>query len=264
MQGSELSKPAIWLIGDVEQREFADAVSLLQATAEVSSGEPELIVIAQCRPGIFRERELNRLRRSAPLAEVVSLLGSWCEGETRTGRPLSGAIRLYWYEFPSWWRRQLQLRDSGLRPNWTGYFQQRQPEHDGLLGANVAIAAAHFDTAAAIGDAIHSAKGRFTWLRESEPIDVSNSFDAGVWIGGQLSDEEASRLAGFCAQMAPHDAPVVALSDFPRQDRCRVARTTGAAAVLGIPWQNNDLIDELRRAIHDVKSSSSTLVTRAA
>jgi hypothetical protein len=264
MHGSKSSKPVIWLIGDVEHRDFADAVSLLKSTASIGSGEPELIVVAQSHPGTFRERELNRLRRSAPLAGVVSLLGSWCEGETRTGRPLSNALRLYWYEFSSWWQRQLHLRSTGSCPKWAGEIQHQQPARDGLLGTNVGISAATFDTVAAIGDAIHSAKGRFAWWRENQPMDCGRSVDAGVWIGGQLNDAEASRLASFCAQLAQQDAPVVALFDFPRQDRLQAALEAGAASVLGMPWRNDDLTDELRRALSHAKSPHATLATRAA
>ena len=42
---------------------------------------------------------------------------------------------------------------------------------------------------------------------------------AGIWVGGQLSEDESKRLARFCSHLAEANAPVVALLDFPRSDR---------------------------------------------
>jgi hypothetical protein len=110
--------PNVWLIGDVEHADFAEAVALLRATADMGTGLPELIVVAQSRPGAVGPGVFERLRRSAPMAGIVSLVGSWCEGEMRTGRPAVGVPRLYWYEFASWWRRQVALRTAGRCPEW--------------------------------------------------------------------------------------------------------------------------------------------------
>lgn len=265
MHGSDTHNPAIWLVGDVAHCDFADAVALLRSTASIGPAEPELIVVAQSRPGTIRELELNRLRESAPLAGVVSLLGSWCEGEMRTGRPLAETTRLYWYEFPSWWQRQLRLREAGLRPEWIGNLHPlRKPLHSDLCGAKVAIAATIFETIAAIGDAVRKANGQPSWWRENERIDANHAVDAGVWVGGQLSEMEAAQLALFCDELAQSTAPVVAILDFPRRDRCELARRAGAATVLGAPWRNHDLVDALRQAISDAKSLKAATTSRAA
>lgn len=265
MQRRETSTPAVWLVGDVEQRDFADAVALLGASANLASGPPEVIIVAQGRAGNFRLRELNRLRQSAPLAGVVSLLGSWCEGELRTGKPLPGATRLYWYEFPSWWRRQLALCSAGCCPDWVlNSHAVQRTDCRNLCGAIVAIAAADFETTAAIGNVVQAAKGRFFWCRDGQRSESIPTADAGLWIGGQLNDAEAGRLADFCSQLAQRRAPVVALLDFPRQDRVVTARNAGAAAVLGMPWNNLDLIDELLLAMNGAESTVSGEVHRAA
>ena len=58
----------------------------------------------------------------------------------------------------------------------------------------------------------------------------------------------------FVRDLARSNAPVVALLDFPRRDRCEVARRAGAAAVLGKPWLNADLIATIRK--HAIEQSS--------
>ena len=126
------NRPVVWLIGDAEHPDFRGAVELLSATAVVqrfvdavqACGQavpeliPDLIVWAASRPGLIPDSDVEQLRRRVPLAGIVSLLGSWCEGETRTGRPVKGVLRTYWYDFPSWWRRQLAQRAAGHCPDW--------------------------------------------------------------------------------------------------------------------------------------------------
>ena len=80
---------------------------------------PELIIRGPkpARAMIGRHR-VDAIAAHAPLAGIVALLGSWCEGETRASRPSHDVQRLYWYEFAPWWRRQLALRAAGHCPDW--------------------------------------------------------------------------------------------------------------------------------------------------
>jgi hypothetical protein len=251
MQDALLKRPNVWLVGDADHADFAEAVTLLRATASVGPGLPELIVVAQSRPGTMRLREIERLRRSVPLAGMVSLCGSWCEGETRTGRPAAGVRRLYWYEFPSWWRRQMALRAAGQCPDWA------RAEADfgiriadcGLISKRIAVETSCWDTEAAIRDVLWSAGAEAVWCRPERGIGNVEGVAAGIWEGGQLSDSEAERLAAFCGRMAAVDAPVVALLDFPRRERCEVARRAGAVGVLGKPWGSLDLLGAVGNAL---------------
>ena len=52
-----------------------------------------------------------------PLARIVGLLGSWCEGEVRSGRPWPGAMRIYWHQWPGRWHAELD-RLRGACPIW--------------------------------------------------------------------------------------------------------------------------------------------------
>jgi hypothetical protein len=251
MQDALLKRPNVWLVGDADHADFAEAVTLLRATASVGPGLPELIVVAQSRPGTMRLREFERLRRSVPLAGVVSLCGSWCEGETRTGRPAAGVRRLYWYEFPSWWRRQIALRAAGQCPDWArveGDFRLQIAEC-GLMNKRIAVETSCWDTAAAIRDVLHSAGAETVWSWPERGTVNVEGVAAGIWEGGQLSDSEAKRLAAFCGRMAGVDAPVLALLDFPRRERCDVARAAGAVGVLGKPWGSGDLLGALGNAV---------------
>ncbi|MEX2316486.1 MAG: hypothetical protein WD669_04990 [Pirellulales bacterium] len=255
-------RPVVWLVGRTDHADFREAVALLQAEVKLDAinAPPELIVIAQDRPGAIDQREVERLRREAPLAGIVSLVGSWCEGELRTGRPLVGVTRLYWYEFVPWWRRQMARRADGLCPEWSvsGDFGLRHPGGTRNCGLKndvfssfgvVMIAVPRWETADTIADVLQRAGYATIWQPPAKSGILARGVTAGIWEGGQLEEHEAAELHRFCEQLARDAAPVMALLDFPRRDRCDLAMSAGAAAVLGKPWLNDDALATLADVI---------------
>lgn len=250
--------PRVQIAGDIDHPDFRDALDLLDAAANLTvtnAESPELIVIAQSRPSTFPLREVEALRRAAPLAGVVALAGTWCEGEPRTGHPWPGVQRLYWYEFPAWWQRQLAIRSAGQCPDWA------RPANPGLRIADCGLRIASAErsgtivvhsevreTADALSDALCRAGYTTSWQRGNRTQDRFRGAVAGIWEGGQLIEREANRLSTFCRRLSADGAPVVALLDFPRRDRVDQAVSLGAAAVLGKPWHNADLISTLQLA----------------
>jgi hypothetical protein len=225
---------------------------------------PELIVIAQQRPGVFRPSQIASFRERAPLASLLSLLGTWCEGETRTGRPLAGTHRVYWHEFPAWWRRQMEQLAQGGCPDWAlpGYETDsckpwRRNPSDGLrtgtADGRLALAAAHWEAGAVLGDLLRQAGYTTTWQPPGRAPTVGDSL-AGIWDGGQLDANELRSLTVFCQHLAGNNAPVIALLDFPRFDACERARKAGAAVILGKPWNNAALVGTVRWAIQQAQN----------
>jgi len=257
-------RPSVLQVGDAEHAELHAALRLLretssltvvdhaeQAAAALANGPPpELIVLAQRRPGTVRKGDLRNLERLAPLAGVVWLLGSWCEGQARTARPMDGIKRLYWYEFPSWWARQLVRRGAGRCPEWARPEGERSDERgERTFRGLIAVSTADWESFAALADQLSQLGYAAVWQHPGgRPLTLSG-VTAGIWDGGQLDEREETRLAAFCSQLARDAAPVAALLDFPREDRCRRALEIGAAAVLGKPWLQADLIDAIQQAV---------------
>jgi hypothetical protein len=270
----------VQLIGEVLHPDFRDAVVMIRAEARIVDGtaaQPELIVIAQIRPDVSGRHDVERLRRSAPLAGIVGLMGTWCEGETRTGRPWPGVTRLYWYEFPAWWRRQMHLRAAGRCPDWArcgeilipdvnptprrqNSFPTPSPLREGVGTGSaggksfempfnsrgvIELCVARRQTADALADVLQSAGYSTVWHRTAEGAPVVRGVVAGIWDGGQLDHHEADDLTAFCRRLQRQRAPVIALLDFPRRDRVDYALEIGVAAVLGKPWLNWTLIDAI-------------------
>ncbi len=127
---ADMHEIQILVIGDIHRTEFRESASCLKrsgvveiaadvetARAALTQGRiaPEVIVVAQSFPGQFSHEAIDRLRRAAPLARILGLMGSWCEGEMRSGRPWPATARLYWHQWPARCRRQFRCLAVGKR-----------------------------------------------------------------------------------------------------------------------------------------------------
>jgi hypothetical protein len=259
------SPPRVRLLGEYDHGDFDDAIKLLRGTAQIVDSPEvtaELYIVAQSRPDALSATLIQLLRRDAPLTRIVALLGTWCEGETRTGRPWPEVERIYWYEFPSWWRRQLAIRlDCGIHAS---LIEPPKSETRNRAQGLVALRTWVPDTAAVLSEVLQAAGYATAWRQPGRPAAVVRGAIAGIWDGSQLSDAEADDLASFCRLLARDRAPVVALLDFPRRDRCEVARKIGAATILGKPWLNVELLAAIEEVSGDLRSSDASPSTQAA
>jgi DNA-binding NarL/FixJ family response regulator len=253
---------SILLLGDVGRPEFRRAREVLDAighvrrangaddaAAELADGQwaPDVIVIAQAYPGQFSQAAVDGLRRRAPLARVVALLGSWCEGEMRTGRPWPGVIRLYGHQGLARCQRQLRQLVEGRLSAWD--LPVTATEEDRLLAAAstpwpqrqglVAIATRRAEMEAWLAAACRACGYATVWLRPQDVARVEGAaaaiFDAAG--SGQHELDEVRRLA---AALAP--APLVVLADFPRVEDVDRLLAAGAATVLAKPLDVDDLV----------------------
>ena len=120
----------IIVLGDVDRPEFADVLHsvreypdcrafvdllALEAWRQAAPVLPviDLILILQSYTGEHPPSVLNRVRQSYPITPVVSVLGSWCEGELRTGWPLVGTHRIHWNDWTSQGASELHALASG-------------------------------------------------------------------------------------------------------------------------------------------------------
>jgi len=260
------------VLGDSKRAEFdqaracldrlgqvVEARSVDQALAMVASAgsTPAVIVVAQSYPGEFSTESLDRLRRQVPLARIVGLLGSWCEGETRSGDPWPAAIRLYWHESVPQCSRELAGLVGGTGSTWSlpgtatdeerllARSGNRFGRRHGLVALCAQRAATHDWLMTALGQRGYST----IWLRERQSVRIEGA-TAAIFDARASSEDEMSRLARLRDRLGP-TVPIVALLDFPRvEDRDR-ALAAGATAVLAKPlllddlfWQLDQLIDE--------------------
>jgi len=252
---------SVLLIGDSSRPEFREARAALEELAQVTRFadiEPAItaleeglltadcIILAQAYPDQFSAVAIDHLRRLAPLGRWIAILGSWCEGESRSGHPLPGVIRIYWHqaavrirrEFPCWFEAQGSVwllpatsteverllasiesplpRGAGLVAIWT-----RRPEMEGLLS-----------------DACRRVGYSTTWLHPRQPTWGQGAV-AAIYDGASLDAVGFQELEQLAADMKL--APVLALLDAPRIQDVRLARKMGIT-VLAKPFRVDELL----------------------
>lgn len=256
-----MSEISILLMGSTDRTEFRPARAALEASGRVfqvpdaesavdalsqQQTRPDLIVVAQAYPAQFSHGAIDRLRRLAPLARVLGLLGSWCEGEMRTGTPWPAAVRVYWHQWPPRCAQELGRMRRDECSAWglpvTATEEERlllaaeapTPDRQGLI----AVYAWRFETADWLSAACRLLGCSTVWLRPPRPARVEGA-TAVIFDGSDCRAEEVDELRRLADTLGP--APIIALLDFPRIEDRRRALSAGASTVISKPLQLDDL-----------------------
>jgi hypothetical protein len=260
----------ILLIGDTQRREFREAGRMASAWGEVveapdvasarvaladTERDFDWIVLATSYPGQYSEEQIDSLRRLAPLSRVVALLGSWCEGEARSGRPVAGVIRVYWHQ----WEQRLGWEavrwSRGARSTWALPITAQEEERvlalaaDGIVprSGSIAVCSEDFACAEWLCASCRKAGYEAQWFRPADPL-PNAKFTVGIFDTG----EECGRyddLRRFATALRP--SPVTALIAFPRIEDREQALAAGAASLLSKPVWMEDLLWEIDRLATD-------------
>ncbi len=267
-----------WLAGNVACRFFADAKSAIAKSALAVPGvrdEPSLVVLLQSRPGQFTDAEIKALRFRWPVARFVSVAGSWCEGEPRSGFAAAGVYRIAWHAAAD--RLAAEIGEPIARPGGVG-----RPICRGLFDlpatatiderllvnstpraaspAVLAVAARRSSWAEPWVDALAAAGHAAVFW----PLDggaLVRGIDAVVWDTFGCE----GRLAEFRHALPNEsaDTPIVAVADFPRPQDLEQMATLGVRRVLGKPLMIADLLTCLNDALHAARASQDTRIAVA-
>jgi CheY-like chemotaxis protein len=235
---------------EIERYAVCEHVVDLPAAVQLAGGSQpfQLIVLAQARPGQVSPASIDDLRRAAPLARVWRLLGSWCEGEARSGRPPEGCLRSYWHQWRERFARQATAAREGRCATWglppTVTADERvlaEIERSVERGAGlVFICAERNESAGALADACRAGGYETMIVRDSEPIvPPAAEAKAVVWdtTVRRACDPRHVRLIRHAAA----DAPLLAVIGFPRPEDRRRALEAGVSAVISKPFTVADL-----------------------
>jgi len=240
--------------GDLAQREFSSASNLLAQHADVtfidgrelaavSTRDYDLLLAIQTRPGSLNDEFCERVRHQNPLLGMVVVLGTWCEGEARTGKPLPHCDRVFWYQFPAWWQNNVAAWRERRPASWQQFpTESKAPSAPAVeLGGLVVIDSPDAETAATLITVCESNGLGAIWTPQWRRLPMTSFPAAAIWVGGQLGNTECESLAEL-KKTLPENAPLVVLLDFPRIDRVSIARQLGATDVLGKPWRAEQLM----------------------
>jgi hypothetical protein len=254
------------LIGDTARPEFRDADRVLADDAQVirfagieSATETlaedlpavQTIILFQAYPDQFSAAAIHYLSNLAPLARLIVIQGSWCEGESRSGHPLQGVTRMYWHQAAVRIRRELHFGLDAFGSAWqlplTATDEERLlesidaplPKGNGLI----ALWTRRPEMEELLSDACQWSGFATTWLHPRRPGRVRGASHA-IYDGAAMDAAGVAELTQFTTAVSP--APVVALLDVPRIQDVRLARSLGAE-VLAKPLRVDELLWLLAR-----------------
>ena len=260
-------RPLVLLVGDAAHPEFLDCIAWLGrncrllmtagvreavAALQCASDNPDVILFAQPRPGTFSEADVERLHRAAPLSRLVALLGPWCEGEARTGRPWPGVMRVYWHQFAPRAQQELLPRGQAGQGLWSlprtmtpaelflEATCQAVPHRRGL----VAIQTGQLVQYEGLAESCLLAGYAAAWLAPGTAPAI-HGVALTILDPGGYDRSWADRISRLAEQFRP--APLLVLLDFPRLSDYEAACTAGASAVLSKPFLLGDLLIEIER-----------------
>jgi CheY-like chemotaxis protein len=254
-------RPSVLLIGDRDHGDFTEALDWVKQHCDVQSvaaadeawtspspmAAPHVVLFAQSRPGQFAQADVEAIHARSPLSRLVVLLGSWCEGEMRTGKPWAGVVRIYWHQWAARMIPELTPGHTDLGGVWrlprtASGTEQLAHAAEGSWRRGQGLVVIHtrlFCDYRALSDACLAGGYSSTWDHPH-----CASFAAGTaavlcnLIGG--APDEAALVALLARRYAP--APVITLLDFLRSDDRHRMLDAGAAAVLAKPFLVGDLL----------------------
>ena len=272
-----MAEISILLVGNTDRSEFGRARSALHASGRIlhaadvesaanalSGGQitADLIVVAQSYPGQYSRQAIERLQRLAPLARVLGLMGSWCEGEMRSGEPWPAAVRVYWHQWPARFDQEIGSMLRGECSAWglpvTATEEERlllrAGESTARRGGLIAIHTRPYEMQDWLSAAVRRRGCSTVWLRPPRPARVEGAV-AAIFDASDCRGEEFDQLKRLAATLGRSPlggpAPIIALLDFPRIEDHDRALAAGAAAVLSKPLHEDDLFWELDRLLED-------------
>lgn len=210
----------------------------------------DLVVIAQSRRGIVSQNQAEKIVERFPDRPVVSLLGSWCEGEERSGSPIPGTIRIYWHQWNGrvagfLWALERNRLSSWQMPkicSLTDRIQQEAVANTCWTNAKppIVISALTDDAFAMLADAVSGEQQdcvRFELLDGSEA--AMQEPKVVLIDGNSLTANFHERVEEIRA--AYPASPLIGLLNFPRLQEQQLARSANLASIVSKPFQLADL-----------------------
>ena len=270
-----MSEISVLLVGDAERSEFREASATLDALGHVTrvantalaetalrDGRlvPEVIVLAQAYPAQFSHASVDRLRRLAPLARILGMMGSWCEGEMRTGKPWPAALRIYWHQWTARCTQQFDFMRRDECSAW-GLPITATEEEQLLMAAErpieprqglIALFTRRYEMEDWLSAACRARRYSTVWLRPPRPARIDGA-TAAIFDGSDCRGDELAALKRLATTLGPlpriEAVPVIALLDFPRIEDQQRALSAGAAALMSKPTRVDDLFWQLDQVV---------------
>lgn len=264
----------ILLTGDFWHQDFQHIVSgfgvpvtlvPIDKVETVGDSRFDLVVIAQSRRNQFFTEDVEQVQAMFAGIPVVALLGSWCEGETRSGSPWPGVVRVYWHQWEGQYERfSKQLAETGITqwhaPRTSTPADRAAARVPGTANSKdiqyIGISAWSPTQHEMIDDAIKSLGWksrwveRFMWDGETTKMISAVCVEADGW-----SVSLQNRIKWLRTEIP--NTPLVLLLNYPRKSELEEIRNSGVSEVVSKPFELDELKSAIVRAVENRSRSNA-------
>jgi len=225
----------------------------------LSDASFDLIVLAASRRDQFSHAWVESIRGQASPTPLVALMGTWCEGEQRSGEPWPGVQRIYWHQWQSRFARFTEQLASNQICDWhlpatashadsAIHFDSTvttAPSNSRLKIGISAVSHMHYQM---IADASEKVAENTLWL-ETQHWDASviEALSVVVVDADSWNQHVQDRIQWLRNDLKI-DTPIVLLLNFPRQSDFSALNALGISGVVSKPFQLSDLTIAVERA----------------
>ena len=265
------SKPTkVLLTGDYWHSDFQallpsmDCDTTLVPTEKLSdehlvNSDFDLFILAASRRNQFSHDWVESIRSKASPTPLVALLGTWCEGEQRSGEPWPGVQRVYWHQWQSRfnhfidqlasdqvcdWQLPATANHADSAMNFVSTDTAKISDHRLVIGVS-AVSDIHYQM---IADAAQTISAEPHWLEpQRQDASVTEQLSVVVVDADSWNQEVEDRIRWFRNDLKI-DAPIVLLLNFPRQSDLAALNALGISDVVSKPFQLSDFTLAIQRA----------------
>jgi hypothetical protein len=226
--------------------------------------EHNLLVVAQSRRDQFSRDVWSRMLQQFVNRPVVALLGSWCEGESRSGQAVPGVVRVYWHQWIGQLDRFLHQLQKHQLSSWhlpriaanadrillDSYYDQELAGHCLVAGISSLTESGY----SMIADGLQQLGCQPVWLEAEwggvEPNcrqTTSRSLHFIVVNANSLNGPVPEKVK-LLRQRYPR-LPIVLMINFPRRQDLAVAARLGVDEIVSKPFQLHDLQFVIARSV---------------
>lgn len=266
-----MASPRVLLSGDYWHADYRDLIARMSLPATLTPLDKldpgdvsrfSIVIIAQSRSNQFDQAIIDSILAQNPLTPVVMLLGSWCEGERRSDRPVEGVKRVLWHQWQGRFANFCQQMEADGITIWHSPATESDADrilsmkNDGGLKEDlvIGISALNQPTYDALARGIEAIGGRPKWVERMSWINLAASVSA-ICIDGDSLDATLQRRIRWLQSKVDH-APLIALLNFPRRQEIEQLTQAGVADVVSKPFELADLKAAIDRSFRALATSS--------
>ena len=216
--------------------------------------EYDLIVIAQVRREVIDQESVDHLQAVYPNTSTVALLGSWCEGEVRSGVPWAGVPRVYWHQWEGEFNRFVsalthdkihdwQLPKTATPADRIATIKQESFEGEPFEGI-IGVSAWTNTQYEMIADSLSAFGIQTCWIeRTTWDGEAKSLINLVILDDDSISSNLENRINWIFTTLGQR--PIALTLSFPRADEVEALKKLGVGAIVSKPFT----LAELRHGI---------------